>query len=55
VTGGPTGTGVEVGWLSDRGDLDILRYTVSPGTSPTTLTATAPKLVALAQQIDPLT
>jgi hypothetical protein len=55
ATTGPAGTGVEVGWLSERGDLDLLRYTVSPGTSPATLAAAAPRLVSLAQQIDPMT
>ena len=46
------GPAVEIGWLSGKGQLIILRYGFAPGQSKADADEFAPKLLALAKKID---
>lgn len=50
--GGSAGPGVEVGWLTADARLIILRYTFAPGEPKSAADALAPKLIALAKEIN---
>ena len=50
--GGSAGPGVEVGWLTADARLMILRYTFASGQPKTAADEFAPKLVALAKEIN---
>jgi hypothetical protein len=50
--GTASGPGMEVGWLSASSRLLLLRFTHPAGVADTDVAAFAPKLVALARQIE---
>jgi len=50
--GTASGPGIEVGWLSASSRLLLLRYTHTPGVGDPEVAAFAPKLIALAKQIE---
>lgn len=52
-SGGKAGPAVELGWLSARARLMLMRYAFEPGASRADVDALVPKLVGLAKQTEP--